>query len=371
MQDDMSVAGRLSLQYLKTMTGPYGLYQHATKRVPLLSEGYCTDDNARAVQTLVRLGEKMTIKDRSEVEMLLDRYWNFVWEAQEKPGILFNFRDVAGRWLPDGRSDDMYARVIRACTTVLSHDWNMKRRHQAEELLRQLFSKARTFTSLRGWAEVLVALAGLPTNSIAHDASNALAAQGAEFLMNAWEHNASWQWAWFEPVMTYGNALLPHGLLSLHALTNNKTALDILHKSADFLIATTVREGQFVPVGSRGWYPRGQAPAVDNQQPIEAGTMIDFLLEYYRVFSDRVSLATVLAPYLWFFGQNTNGIVMANSSLGACMDGLFLDGPNPNYGAESMLAYLWAEVRLAEAPTSVRDAAWAQRDKLLVQHRSH
>src|SRR5689334_10913410 len=46
---------RFLLRHFASLMGPHGLYQHATPEGPILSQGYCVDDNARAVSMLIRL----------------------------------------------------------------------------------------------------------------------------------------------------------------------------------------------------------------------------------------------------------------------------------------------------------------------------
>ncbi|MBI3273697.1 MAG: hypothetical protein HYZ69_00990, partial [Candidatus Colwellbacteria bacterium] len=123
------------LTHFQAMMGPYGLYQHATLRIPLLSEGYCTDDNARAVTMLIALKKQVRSKDLPLIDELLERCWQFIVEAQEKPGKFLNFRSANGDWLPQDQSEDMYARVIRAATAIQTHSENKTALGQAEEML--------------------------------------------------------------------------------------------------------------------------------------------------------------------------------------------------------------------------------------------
>src|ERR1700722_16572051 len=47
----------LKLSHLYRMTDSTGIFQHAVFSIPNFSEGYCTDDNARAFVLAVLLGE--------------------------------------------------------------------------------------------------------------------------------------------------------------------------------------------------------------------------------------------------------------------------------------------------------------------------
>lgn len=335
------------LSHFKTMIGQYGLYQHATIRTPLLSEGYCTDDNARAAQMLVRLLPLVGAEDRKNVRDLFACCWEFLRQAQIRPGYFYNFRSATGEWLPQGatESEDMYARVIRALCEVLHSTHFSSYHEQASSMLTPLLERTHEMQAPRFWAEYLIATRGMQVSRT----------KAVYALMDLWSQNVSDTWQWFEPSMTYANALFPHAILVALEHDNHAQLEEVLHHSADFLIQTTICNGMYVPIGSNGWYPRGGEQSADNQQAIEAGLMIDFLLEYQKGYPDKVRKEDIAAVYLWFFGKNTNAVVMVDEATGACLDGIFVSGPNLNNGAESMLAYQWAHIRMCEASHDIQD----------------
>ncbi len=347
----------LLLQHTKNMIGPYGLYQHATIQTPLLSEGYCTDDNARAIQALLHLKKIAAPQTHDEIETIIESCWQFILAAEEKPGVYYNFRSAQGEWLLHGRSDDMYARLFRSLAAVLAHDTQHQRQAHAAALLPPLARTLKKLTSARAWAEILIAVTEFP--AIERASYQELVAIGVQKLRALWHANASIDWPWFESTITYANALFPHALLRAQSLTHAADLPLILRQSADWLITTTIRDGMFVPIGSNGWYTKGGQPSVDNQQPIEAGQTFDFLLDY-SVYTD-IDEAIMLAPYLWLYGKNTHQFSLVDPARGYCRDGLLATGPNLNCGAESLLAYLWAEIRLKQAIPELQTIAAEQR----------
>jgi hypothetical protein len=54
-------------------------------------------------------------------------------------------------------------------------------------------------------------------------------------LLDAYRQEAGPGWYWFEPVMTYGNGLLPWALLRAHRVTRNPAALEAGLRSLLFL----------------------------------------------------------------------------------------------------------------------------------------
>lgn len=343
----------ISLNHFSKLMGPYGLYQHATKREPNLAEGYCVDDNARAVMVLLEYIQQFPLS-ALEVEPLLASCFSFLEDARYGEGTYYNFRDAKGVWLTHDISEDMYARLARTYAYVLQHDTNSNRKEKASTLLLDLLPTLQTLTAPRAQAETCIAVTTLPEHFLReHPEFTALQTTHTKNLLSLWNTQSSSDWPWFEPSMTYANAILPHSLLS----SPSHETQECLHASAAFLIDTTIQDNTFMPIGSVGWYPKGGVASHDNQQAIEAGTMFDFLLAYQSQFPKKVSDEVVAAPYLWFFGNNTKSVLMANKEIGACLDGLFLTHTNPNYGAESMLAYLWAELLMQRAPESVRAIA--------------
>lgn len=345
-----------SLKHFSRLMGPHGLYQHADTNNPLLSEGYCTDDNARAVQLLVHLVPLLTGAQRTEAEKFLVKCWEFVREAQIEPGSFINFRAADGQWLPRRpESEDMYARVVRCLTAVMIHDKNVLRREEAERMLDGLAPRVESFTAPRAWAETLIALSEQAEAGVTFSYAKGLQEKGYRILTDLWQKNASEAWPWFEPEMTYANALFLHGLLGLARQTKENRQDKILEDGARFLMASTIRDNIFIPIGSDGWYAKGGQPSSNNQQPIEAGLMFDWLLDYQKFYPERVANEQAAAPYLWFWGRNTGRVVLADSREGASYDGLYDDGINKHRGAESMLAYLGSEILLVKAPAGVRN----------------
>ena len=61
-------------------------------------------------------------------------------------------------------------------------------------------------------------------------------------------------------------------------------------------------------------------------------------------------LAVFRRAHAWFHGENSLSQPLVDVRCGACYDGLQPSGVNRNQGAESTLAYLWAELNNRELP---------------------
>src|SRR3989344_5465938 len=232
----------ISFAHVERLLGEYGIYQHAKLLEPRLSEGYCVDDNARAVTTLLRAMPFLAGEDADIAERTLFLSWKFLVDAKRPDGSMHNFRTVKGVWLTHDVSGDMYARVPRAC------------------------------------AEVLVAFQELSLHRPLSSEMNRIVRQCAAQLIHAWQRASSQSWPWFEDTMTYANALLPHGLLASLVLNPSEEAERVVRQSSFFLLSTTIKNNMFVPIGNSSWYHRDGKPSQYDQQPIEAAATTDFLI---------------------------------------------------------------------------------------------
>ena len=101
------------------MTDDTGLLQHATFCVPRYDEGYCLDDNARALLLMARIDEAGT-ENRDAVRALATRYLAFVHAAFDPARARFrNFMSYGRAWTELVGSEDSHGRAVRALGTVV------------------------------------------------------------------------------------------------------------------------------------------------------------------------------------------------------------------------------------------------------------
>ena len=108
--------------------------------------------------------------------------------------------------------------------------------------------------------------------------------------------------------------------------------------------------GDFAPIGSNGFYGRGEPPASFDQQPVEACATVSACLEAHRVTGEKRWAEHAGRAFSWFLGQNHLQQSLYDPTTGGCRDGLHVDRANANQGAESTLSFLLAlaEMRSAE-----------------------
>lgn len=122
-------------------------------------------------------------------------------------------------------------------------------------------------------------------------------------------------------------------------------------RSLEWLASVQCSEdGYFAPIGSNGFYARGEPKALFDQQPVEACAMVSACLEAQRVTGDERWAEHSRRAFNWFLGQNQLQQPLYDATTGGCRDGLHSDRANENQGAESTLSFLLAllEMRLAD-----------------------
>ena len=89
------------------------MFQHATYTIPNFEEGYCTDDNARALLLTVLLGELG--QDGPEVRRIANTAAAFLQAAfHRERGRFRNFMGFDRRWLEEVGSEDSHGRALWA-----------------------------------------------------------------------------------------------------------------------------------------------------------------------------------------------------------------------------------------------------------------
>ena len=109
----------LNTFHLSQMTDETGMLQHSIYSVPYCSEGYTTDDNARALIVSTLLNSS-PLSASSEYLSLSRRYLAFLWFAfHDKTGRFRNFLSYDREWQEEIGSEDSHGRALWALGTVL------------------------------------------------------------------------------------------------------------------------------------------------------------------------------------------------------------------------------------------------------------
>ena len=344
-----------SLAHLAAMTDATGVLQHAAFSVPRYEDGYCLDDNARAL-LVTALVEDAGTEDGGAVRALSSRYLAFVRHAfNADRGRFRNFMSYSRQWLEEAGSEDSHGRALWALGTLVGRCADPGRQSLAGDLFHDALPATLEFTSPRAWAFALLGideyLRAFHGDRHVHSVGKAL----AERLFELHRRASTPDWPWFEDRLTYCNARLSQALLVSGAWMENEEMTAAGLRSLDWLARVQRSDdGLFAPVGSCGFYPRGGAKAQFDQQPVEASAMISGCLEALRLTGDDRWIEHAWRAYNWFLGENVLRRSLYDGRTGGCRDGLHADRVNENQGAESTLSYLLAllEMRAVDRPTA-------------------
>ena len=345
----------IRLDHLSRMTDSTGIFQHAILTVPNFSEGYSTDDNARAFILAVLLDELKEEPERART--LATTYAAFLNHAfDSKTKRFHNQMSFDRRWLDEQGSEDCHARALWALGVGVGRSPHRSFQIMAGQLFARALPVVPKFTSPRAWAFCLIGiheyLCRMSGDSLAQQTREALIAR----LMDIFDRASHPDWPWFEEELSYDNAKLAHALILSGHATGQNAVFERGLKALRWLAGVQTSEsGYFRPIGSNGFYHRGGIPSTFDQQPIEAQAMVSACLEAYRATSDSWWYEQAHRAFDWFLGWNDLGLELHSVSTGGCRDALHVDRVNANQGAESTLAFLLslAEMKLMQNTVTV------------------
>ena len=329
----------LTLKYLKEFTDDTGLLQHAKYFVPDRKEGYSTDDNARA---LVVVAKYYDLRPSEIAKRLARTYLSFLCYMHRDDGLFYNklSYDRQHRW---DVSEDCYGRAIWGCASLFASKMPEKLKLAAKELLETSLKPIDSLKSPRGMAMTIIGL--YEYYQITHDSRIAEYIERLAWrLVELYDSVADSSWRWFEDIVAYENARLPQALFLAYDVTKELRFLEVARESFEFLSKITIVDGIFWPIGNRGWYRRGGPRALYDQQPVEAGAMVETALSGFKVAKDERYLKIARIAMEWYLGRNSIRRSIYDKESGGCYDGITPNGLNYNQGAEAALSFLLARL---------------------------
>lgn len=333
----------IRLDHLIRMTDTTGIFQHARFSIPRLEDGYCTDDNARALLLAIKLEESGI--EQEQIAKLATRYAAFIAYAFNPERKRFrNFMLFNRHWTEEEGSDDSQGRALWALGACVGRTNSLSLRAWASQLFEQALPTIPDLSSPRSWAFGITGIYEYLRRFSGDRIAGNILETLSNKLIQCYENSVEKDWQWYENILAYDNARLSHALLLASRVMPNGRG----HKAQEIGLRTlrwllkvqTAEGGHFRPIGSEGWYPREGNRALFDQQPLEAYATISACLEAYRITEDSFWLDNARIAFEWFLGRNDIGIPLFDPKTGGCYDGLHVDRLNQNQGAESTLSFL-------------------------------
>jgi hypothetical protein len=316
-------------RHVLTMTDTVGIFEHADLDAPRLDHGYCTDDVARLLIAIVR--EPAPGQELNELARTCLR---FLAESQGVTGRTRNRQDVNGRW--HGR------RGVEDCWGRSAWAFGSAARLAPEEWMRgsatSYFEHASGQRSPHRRAMAFAGLGAAELLAIEPRHSRALRLL-ADTVVAIGPVSADHMWPWPEQRLSYANAALPEALIAAGSLLDRPEVLADGLLLLRWLLDRQIVDGHLSPVPVAGVGRDDRPPAFD-QQPIEVAALADACARAESVTGDAVWRSGVELAIGWFAGNNDGGAAMSDPVTGGGYDGLTVNGPNLNQGAESTLALI-------------------------------
>lgn len=336
-----------NLNHIKKCTTPTGLLQFCKAERPLLESGYTLDDNARAFIALV---EYYALRPDHSILKNIRIYFDFIERMQLASGRFINYLDHNENPSTQNSKenlDDANGRAIWALGTMAANHQMFEPIYL--EKIKQMMDKSYDMLAkISSPRSIAFALKGLVKYVQVTKEPNflQLIAKMARKLELLYLNHKNDEHRWFEPKLTYANAILPEALLLAANMTQNKTQQSIANQSFTYLIGLLFQDGQLKVISNQTWYTPGQKTSLNGQQPIDVSYTILALSTFYEYTNIKSYLLYMKTAFDWYLGRNSLNQIVYNPVSGGCQDGLEADVVNINQGAESTVTYLMARNRM-------------------------
>ena len=327
----------INLFHVRNLTDDTGMIQHAIFNIPNRKEGYCIDDNARALLLSV-LAHKNKV-ETSEMPPL-QVYLSFIHYMQTASGEFKNFMSYTKEATEERGSEDSFGRTLMALGFLMNEGPSYLLSKTAAGIFTKAYCHIDNLVSIRGIANSIIGLCQFVKYNYPDDQKRDLVIKLTNKMMALYEEYKGDDWHWFEPILAYDNAILPLALLNAYEITSDESYLTVAFEAMAFLETKVFHDGMLSPIGNRGWCIKGKKTwAKFDQQGIDAMAMVLFYQQAYRITGDEAHLQRMYISHQWFLGKNDLGLPLYDPSTGGCADGLHKKEVNLNQGAESTLAY--------------------------------
>ncbi|MBN1633042.1 MAG: glycosyltransferase family 4 protein [Ignavibacteria bacterium] len=335
-----------TLAHIKRLTDDTGIVQHAKYGIPNLKEGYCLDDNARALLMTSMAYKKSRSADSFN---LMPVYLSYIHYMQNEDGTFRNFLSFSRNYLDKIGSEDCFGRAIWAIGYLVNNSPNESYQKSSLDIFNVSLPYFRQLKHIRGIANTILGMSYYLKSFPGDEKMKILISEMAYKIINFYNKEKSDNWNWFENILTYDNAIIPLAVFHAAELCNDDVMLNVAVESTAFLESITMKNGYLKPVGSNGWYPKGGKCAEYAQQSVDVMGMVLLFFKAYKVTKEKKYLDRMFTSHMWFLGENTLNLPIYDFETGGCNDGLEEYGLNRNQGAESILSYLISHLTVLNA----------------------
>jgi hypothetical protein len=346
----MRSSPQIQPDHLLSLVDDVGIVQHAYGAIPNRSSGYCVDDAARLVITVLNLEKG---ENKPAYHRILSSALAFLFHAWDADTLgMHNLMDYGRRWLDPPHTGDHIGRTVWALGAVVAEEPS---REEADPCLRLLSDMQPCLEVAATPRETAYTIIGLtrPPMSILPTPLQRLLDTLTDRLCKAYDDHRREGWLWFEDTLTHDNGRLPQALIAAGARLDNDKITQRGVEALDWYADQCTVNGDTIRLVGNRWR-RADEPARSwgeegDEQPINAAALVEALIEASAYTGRREYGHQAVRTFEWFLGRNNQGLPVYDFATGGCHDGLGPGGLNANEGAESTLAYLQALLALESA----------------------
>ena len=354
----------VKLRHIFKLTTNFGMLQFSKFSSPDIDSGYTLDDNARAlIFALEYYSETRDLQILNALKLYLE-FIIFCYQPETK--TFLNYVDYTNHFTEQndiGNLEDSNGRAIWALGTFLKFknelpnvflDYVPKVEQIIESfLLKSIAVSPRSISFIaKGILNSLPAVEPKLRDII----SQKLTKYG-DILIGQYRANREDQWDWFEPYITYGNAIISEALVTIGDYLKHPEMVKVAEKTMQFLINHTFKNNYMELISNKTWFDKGNIEYREQggEQPIDAAYTTIALAKFDEICPDRGYDKCCEKSFDWFLGRNRLQQSMYDKKTGGCYDGLETKYVNLNQGAESTVCYhlannavrgLWVKKRL-------------------------
>lgn len=332
---------QFDISHLLRMTDETGLLQHANGLLPSYQHGYSLDDNTRAMLVVITAYKH---EPKPVYLELLVKYFSFLKLMLQKNGQVKNYLTYERQQLENDHSDDAYGRAIWALGYLIRYAPNDTLFQSAHETFHIMINAIEKLEYARGYANSMFGVFHYIRRFPDQERFLALINQIADLLVLRYEQHQRPHWHWFEDALTYDNGLIPAALYLAYSVTGNPKYLAVAEKSRLFLESKCFREDWLSLIGNKRWLRFDSDYELFAQQPIDAMAMMFLYKSAHLATAQNAHIEKLIRCHQWFMGDNDLNISLYDQHTKGCNDGIENNTINQNQGAESLIAWLLAQL---------------------------
>lgn len=351
--DEKLLLPRLDLSHLKRMTRSNGLLQFAKYDLPAGEFGITVDDNARALIAVNWLIANE--KSLNGIMKLYNCYFKVLKRSRHKKKGFVNYFDINFLSTPQNEDESPTEHIGRALWAIAESIKNLHldekhikkaKRLWNNNIIEKLIKNDNHARPKAFLIKALYAYSGSEVSTGEYNEIKIKIVTLADFLVKKFKTESTENWQWFENNLSYNNAILPESLALAYKISGNNEYLKTAEQAFKFFIQKTFMGDVYVPIGQKEWYKKGGRRSYYDQQPEDVSSTVLGLITMFEVTRMNKYRELAKNAFSWFLGNNLNGIPIVNFKTGGIYDGLQEEGVNKNQGAESLVSYLLARIKI-------------------------